>query len=195
MTIQDGTSTSKLALMKHLLSLLVLGFSLAGCGSDSSTSTTPTPTPAPTRVQVAGIWTITETRTSITGGECLQGTFDSTIGSVTTDTVTFTQNVAALTATTTANANGISCNWTGTADTDRFILNMSSCQTNASQFGLRCANGNVRDLRISSAAITAVINTDGSYTGTKADTYNITASGGFPQVGTMTFTETVSMKK
>src|SRR5881398_2738665 len=101
--------------MRHLPLLLLLGFSLAGCGNDSSTSAT-TPSPTPTRVQVAGIWTLLETRTGIIGGECLQGSLDSTIGMTGTDTINITQAGPALTAVTTAQANGVSCNWTGTAD-------------------------------------------------------------------------------
>ena len=137
--------------MRHLPLLLALGLSLTACGSDAPTTTptpAPAPAPAPIRVQVAGIWTLSETRTAITGGECLEGTLNSTIGSTGTDTINITQNVASLSATTTAQANGVSCFWSGTADTDRFVLNLTSCQTAANQFGVRCPNGNVRDLNI-----------------------------------------------
>src|SRR5437773_9888795 len=177
--------------MRRLLLLLILGFSPAACGNDSST---PAPAPTPARVQVAGIWTLSETRTGITGGECLQGSLDSTIGMTGTDTINITQAGPSLTAVTTAQANGISCNWTGTADTDRFVLNLSFCQSNANQLGLRCANNAVRDLRIASGLI-SIVRSNGSYTGTKADTYNVTGSGGFPQVGTMTFNANVTMTK
>jgi len=145
-------------------------------------------------VQVAGIWTMGETRTSVSGGECLEGTMQGTIGSSVTDTLTFTQNGTALTAVTTA-ANGVSCNWTGTADIGRFVLNLSFCQTNANTFGLRCSNGASRDLRISSAVINAQLNANGSYSGTKADTYSVVPAGSFTQVGTMTFNENVSITK
>ena len=184
--------------MKRLLSLLTLGLLIAACGSDSSTpnpAPSPTPAPTPTRVQVAGIWTMTETRTAVSGGECLEGTLNPTIGSVGTDTITFTQSGSSLTAVTTAQANGATCNWTGTADTDRFVLNMSSCQNTVNTFGVRCTNGNVRDLRIASAGITAIINANGTYTGTKAETYQVVVAGGFTQVGTLTTNENVSMTK
>ena len=179
--------------MRRLLLLLILGFSPAACGNDSST---PTPAPTPARVQVAGIWTLSETRTGITGGECLQGSLDSTIGMTGTDTINITQAGPALTAVTTAQANGVSCNWTGTADTDRFVLNLTSCQNNANQFNIRCTNGALRDLRIASAVITATINnTNGNYTGTKAEIYNVTNAGTVTQVGTMTSNENVLMTK
>jgi hypothetical protein len=178
--------------MRRLLFPVLLGFSLAACGSDSST---PAPSPTPTRVQVAGIWTLSETRTGITGGECLQGAADSTIGMTGTDTINITQAGPSLTAVTTAQANGVSCNWTGTADTDRFVLNLASCQNNANQFNLRCTNGALRDLRVASAVITAVIKPDFTYTGTKAEIYNVTNAGTLTQVGTMTFNENVSMTK
>ena len=181
--------------MKRLLLLVALGFSLAACGNDSPPPA-PTVTTPPPPLQLAGIWTMTETRTSVTNGECLDGTMNATVGSTVTDTLTFTQaqNSTSLTAVTTAQANGISCNWTGTADTDRFVLNLSFCQTNANQFGLRCANGAVRDLRIASSLI-SIVRSNGNYTGTKADTYNVTGSGGFPQVGTMSFNANVTMTK
>src|SRR5438105_4267990 len=160
--------------MKRLLLFAAISLTVIACGNDSTTPAPSTPTtPTPTRVQVAGIWTLTETRTGITGGECLQGTLDSTIGTTGTDTLTISQNGASLTAVTTAQANGVSCNWTGTADTDRFVLNLTTCQTNANQFNIRCANGAVRDLRVASSGIIAVINANGNYTGTKADTYNV----------------------
>ena len=177
---------------------LILVISIAGavaCGNDSTTTTTAPSNPTQ-RVQVGGIWTMTETRTSVSGGECLEGTMNSTVGSVVTDTLNITQNGSSLTGVTTANANGVSCNWTGTADTDRFVLNLSSCQTNANLFGLRCANGNTRDLRIASALITAIISANGAtYAGTKADTYNVTNAGTLTQVGTMTTNETVTVSK
>lgn len=181
--------------MKRLLLLAVITATVIACGSDSSTTPSPPSPPAPTRVQVAGIWTLTETRTGITGGECMQGMLDSTIGTTGTDTLTLTQSGSSLTAATTAQANGVSCNWTGTADTDRFALNLSSCQNNANQFGIRCANGAARDLRIASAGITAIINANGTYTGTKAEIYNVVIAGTLTQVGTMTFNENVSMTK
>ena len=141
---------------------------LTSCGSDSNSTPAPSPAPTPTRVQVGGIWTLAETRTGITGGECLEGTLNSTIGTTGTDTLNVTQNGASLTATTTAQANGVSCSWTGTADTDRFVLNLTTCQTNANQFNIRCPNGAVRDLRVASSGIIAVINANGTYTGTRS---------------------------
>ena len=167
---------------------------LTACGSDSSTPTSPAPS-TPARVQVAGIWNLSETRTGITGGECLEGTLNSTIGTTGTDTLNITQSGASLTAVTTAQANGVSCNWTGTADTDRFLLNLTTCQTNANQFNIRCANGAVRDLRVASSGIIAVINANGNYTGTKADTYNVVVAGTLTQVGTMSFNQNVTMTK
>lgn len=89
----------------------------------------------------------------------------------------------------------VSCNWSGTADTDRFALNLSSCQSNANQFGLRCANGATRDLRIASSGITAVVGANGNYTGTKADTYNVVLAGTTTQVGTLVIAANVTMTK
>src|SRR6266550_6307776 len=153
--------------MRRRLPFAAMALLLTACGSDSSTPTSPTPS-TPARVQVAGIWNLSETRTGITGGECLEGTLNSTIGTTGTDTLNISQSGASLTAVTTAQANGVSCNWTGTADTDRFVLNLTTCQTNANQFNIRCANGAVRDLRIASSGITTVINANGvTYTGTK----------------------------
>ena len=183
--------------MHRFVIVIGLAICLAGCGSDSIPSTPTTPaTPAPTVVQVAGVWTLTETRTSLTGGECLEGgTLQATVGSTFVDTMAFTQVGTGLTAISTAQNNGVSCNWTGTAGTDRFVLNMSSCQTNANVFGLRCSNGAMRDLRLSSAAMTLIINANGTYTGTKAETYNVVPAGTTTQVGTMVSNENASMTR
>ena len=181
--------------MRRLLFLFVFAFSFAACGNDSPPPA-PTVTTPPPPLQLAGIWTMTETRTTVSGGECLDGTMNATVGSTVTDTLTFTQaqNSTSLTAVTTTQANGISCNWTGTADTDRFVLNLSSCQNNANVFGLRCANGAARDLRIASSLI-SIVRSNGSYTGTKADTYNVDLANTFTQVSTMTFNANVTMTK
>ena len=179
--------------MHRFVIVISLAICLAGCGSDSSPST-PT-NPAPTPVQLAGIWTMTETRTSITGGECLDGALQATVGTTAVDTMVFTQNGTSLTAVSTAQSNGVSCNWTGTAGTDRFVLNLSSCQSNVNLFGLRCSNGAVRDLRIASGAMNLIINANGTYTGTKAETYNVVVAGSSSQVGTMIFNENASMTR
>jgi hypothetical protein len=178
--------------MKRIVAVTVV---VVGTGCSDSTTTPSTP-PPPKPVQVAGIWTLTETRTSVTGGECLDGSMQGTVGNVVTDTITITQNNSSLTAVTTANLNGVSCNWTGTADTDRLVLNLSSCQTNANLFGLKCANGASRDIRISSALINLIINAGGaSYSGSKAETYNVYPAGTLSQVGTMVFNENATMSK
>ena len=173
--------------MKRFLSGLGLSVILAACGSDS---TAPTPVP----VQLAGIWTMTETRTSVTGGECLDGTFQSGVGTAAQNTMTFTQNGTSLNATSTTQSNGVSCSWFGTADVGRFALTLSSCQSNANQLGLRCANGNVRDLKIAQSGITASLNSAG-YTGTKGDTYSVLVAGTQTLVGTVTVNSNVTMTK
>jgi len=65
----------------------------------------------------------------------------------------------------------------------------------ANQFGLRCANGATRDLRIASSGITAVVGANGNYTGTKADTYNVVLAGTTTQVGTLVIAANVTMTK
>jgi hypothetical protein len=185
--------TSRRAATHHLGSFVLA----VACGSDSpsTASSTTTTTTTPQRVQLAGVWTLTETRTSVTGGECLDGTMQGLVGGSITETMTFTQSAQSITAVSTVQANGVSCNWSGTADTDRFALNLSSCQSNANQFGLRCANGATRDLRIASSGITAVVGANGNYTGTKADTYNVVLAGTTTQVGTLVIAANVTMTK
>jgi len=179
-----------------LLAPLVLAVACGGDSPSTASSTMGTTTSTtPQRVQLAGIWTLTETRTSVTGGECLDGTMQGLVGGSITETMTFTQSAQSISAVSTVQANGVSCNWSGTADTDRFALNLSSCQSNANQFGLRCANGAVRDLRIASSGITAVVGANGNYTGTKADTYNVVVAGTTTQVGTFVISANVTMTK
>ena len=176
--------------MKRLISrlaVLVNVAALAACGSSSSM-----PTPQP--LQLAGIWTMTETRTSVTGGECLDGTFQPTVGTSNPMTMTFTQNGTSLNATGTGQSSGVTCSWSGTADVDRFALTLLSCQQNANQFGLHCANGAVRDLRIASSGISVVVTAAG-YAGTKSDTYNVDVGGTFTQVGALVVSSNVTMTK
>ena len=169
---------------------------LAACSDNkTSTPTTPTPTPAPPTVaQLAGVWTMTETRTALSGGECLEGTLNSTIGSVTPLTMSFNQNGSSLNASGTVQTTGISCSWTGTADVGRFALNMTSCQAAVNQIGIRCSNGAVRDLRIASSGLNAASTSTG-YAGTKSDTYNVVVSGTSQVVGTLTINSSIAMTK
>ena len=138
---------------------------------------------------------MTQKTTSVSGGECLAGAYDSSIGSSDKVTMTFTESGSSITAISTAQSNGISCNWTGTADTDRFALNLSTCQSAVNAIGVKCSNGSTRDVKIASSGMNMVIDANGTYSGTKADTYNVFNSGTSTQVGTLTFSYTVSMTK
>jgi hypothetical protein len=161
--------------------VLTLALLVAGCGGSSSPTS-----PTPQVVQVAGLRRITETLTSVSGGECFASTFQGLVGTSGEATLQVTQSGSSLQARATDNATGASCDYVGTAGAASFALNTSAC-TASDVIGAACANGARRDIRLQTGGYNGSIS-GGTATGTGAQTYNIVVSGTSSPVGTLTLT-------
>lgn len=166
--------------MRHTL-IVVLVCLLPAC-SDSPTS--PSPPPAPTVVQVGGVWSYSATLNSVSGGECVGELQQSAVGGVERGSLQITQTGSALTATSTSDVSGATCNFTGTAGAGSLALNGSFCSL-GSLTGIRCSNGSVRDMRIQTLGINATVS-GSSANGTRAETWNVFTGGTTNGVGTLT---------
>lgn len=171
--------------MKYLLPIVV-AFVVVGCSGNNS------PT-VPASAQVAGLWSGTITITGITGGECVGGLLQRSLGQQERETLSVTQNGATLTATSTSQSSGSSCSYTGTAGASSVVLNVTSC-TASDLLGITCANGARRDMRLQTAALNATVSGN-SGSGTSGSTYNILAAGTQAAVGVMTVNGAFTMTR
>ena len=153
----------------------------------------PTTPSLPAIAQVAGIWNATARITAVSGGECLGSLLQSAIGTTDQFSAAITQNGSSLNATVTSKSSGSSCGYTGTAGSNSIVLNVSSCQS-SDLFGVRCANGALRDMRLQAGAINATVS-GSSGSGTAANTYNVFVAGTSSGVGILTINESVSMTR
>jgi hypothetical protein len=150
----------------------------SACGDDGSPS-------SPSRtVQVGGVWSMNQTITSVSGGECFANIFQGLVGERGTGTAQIQQTGASLTATVTDDSSGGSCTYSGTAGSASAALNTTSC-TSSDLLGATCPTGGVRNIRLQTGAINASNVTTSSMSGTAAETYNITTASG-AGVGTLT---------
>jgi hypothetical protein len=173
-----------------MILVLALALSVASCGGSKS----PTAPTQPQTVQVGGVWTVTQSLTGVTGGECFATLFQGSIGSTARGTMQITQAGSSLTATFTSDANGSSCTYQGTAGASSMALNLVSC-TASDILGATCPNSTARrDIRILTAGING--NVSGSTaTGTAAETYNVNVAGTTSAVGTLTLNSSFSATK
>lgn len=153
------------------LPLVLAALLVAACSGDNGPSS-----PTPTTVQVGGVWSITTTVTSTSGGECFAPLFQSLIGTTGTGTVQIQQSGASLTATVTDDGGGGACTYTGTAGTNTIALNTTSC-TASDALGAQCPTGGTRNVRLQTGAFTGTV-TGTSVSGTSAETYNVTTGTG-----------------
>ena len=152
----------------------------ASCGDSAGSPTSPSKRTA----QVGGVWAITETINSVTGGECFSGMFQSTIGSVGRGTMQVSQTGDSLTATVTDDRTGGSCNYTGTAGESSISLNVVSC-TASDLIGAQCPGSNSkRDERLQTGGINGNIS-GSTATGTAAQSYNVVIAGTGTPMGSL----------
>jgi hypothetical protein len=151
----------------------VLASSL-GCGSPL----------APSSGQVAGAWIANATLVSVSGGECVGSALQGAVGSRDIFTTALKQTGTALVATVASQGNGTTCAYAGTVGGAVLTLDMTSCQSDRF-VGLRCGNGELRDLRLVSGAITAQVNAQVG-TGTDRSSWNVLMPGTTVSVGTLT---------
>lgn len=168
-------AVKRLLLSITLFCLPILG---NGCGGKSPSS------PSSRTVQVGGVWAVTSTLTSVTGGECLSAGFQSIVGAVDTGTMQISQVDSSLTATFTSNISGGSSSYQGTAGASSIALNETGCSA-CNLIGATCPNGARRDFRLQTGGVNATI-TGNSASGTAAETYNVFIAGTNSTVGVLT---------
>lgn len=173
--------------MKHFIIGVLLSLGVAGCGNSVST-------PTQTYVNAAGLWTGSQTLTSVTDGECVGDAYRALyLNQSIAYTLQVAQNAGALTAVATLTSNGAATNYTGTAATTSFTLNVTpSAAVTISGFG--CAGGVLRDLKLTAGTIAANVSGN-SATGTFTFTYNILTAGTQTSVGTMLLGGTTSLTR
>ena len=157
-----------------VIGLLVMAW---GCGS---------PPLAPS-TQVSGAWLANSTLVSVSGGECVGATLLTTDAPRDIFTTALKQSGSTLEATVASAANGTSCAYTGTLDGRAVVLNLTSCQT-ARVSGVRCANGALRDLQLTSGSIAATVSDQTSGSGSDTSTWSVFVPGGAVKAGDLTLT-------
>lgn len=162
--------------------ILIVGVSACSGGGGSHTPTAPSPPPP---VQVAGVWSLSETITAITGGECFASALQSAVNTGGTGTLQITQTGGSLTARATDDSNGASCDYTGTAGSSSWALNTTTC-TASDVIGAMCPNGARRDIRLQTGGYNASTVTTTSASGTGAQTFNVFVANTQNAVGTLT---------
>lgn len=180
----NGSSVSG----QHRSHAFVVGLALTallGCGGDSSPSS-PSPQPA----NVAGVWAYQATLASINGGECVGSSLP--IGATDRGTIQITQAGSSLTAVLTSTDDGTSCSYAGTAGASTVALNITACAVGG--FRVSCTNGAVRNVQISTGALTLNVAAAGTASGTQVETYNITTTAGAP-VGVLTLNATMNAQR
>ena len=121
---------------------------------------------------------------SVSGGECVGATLQSTTGSRDIFAAHIQQSDRALTATVGYQGNQTSCSFTGGMNASTLTLNMTSCQADRVR-SFRCANGDVRDLQLVTDALSGEASS-GYGTGTGTSTWRVTAPGSTASLGTLT---------
>ena len=150
--------------------MVCLVLATAACGGSDEPSTPPTGPSSP--VQVGGNWSYTLRLTSASGGECVGADLQNATGLTDSGTLEITQAGAALTATVRSDLVSGACSYTGTANTDSFVLNLTRCDSGMVQPGYACSNRAIRDLEYITNPINASVSGT-TATGTSVETYNI----------------------
>jgi len=172
------------AVKRALLGLVTL-FAIS-CGSNSSGPS------STSSAQIAGDWRGTVTRTSVTGGECLGPLFQATVGASSSITVTFTQSGSAASAKVT-NAPAF-LNYTGSVTQNAVTMSGSTC-IGCDLMSYPCPNSNaLRDVRIQTFAMNGTV-AGNSLTGTGSTTYNVFVAGTSTQVGTLSWSDSLSLTR
>lgn len=163
----------------HTSALAVaLAFTIS-CGGGNGSPTGPAAI-----AQVAGVWSLSTTVTGVSGGECFAPVFQTLVGSRGTGTIQIQQSGSSLTATSTDDASGSSCTYSGTAGANSVAVNTTSC-TASDVLGASCPNGaGLRNIRLQTGGVNATLSGN-TLSGTAAETYNVTTTGG-TGVGTLT---------
>ena len=176
-----------------VVAVAMVGATCGGGGDSSPTTPTPTTPPAPTYVNAAGLWTGTDRLTSVIGGECVGSIYTAAIGTTTPITMQVTQNGSAVTAVVTGTTTGVYTNYSGTAGSSSIALSWTFSSAGIIT-GVRCSNGQLRDLKVNDSTINANISGN-SASGTSAATSNVYVSGTQTSVGVLVLTASYSMTR
>ena len=156
-----------------LLGLMAIAW---GCGSPLAPST-----------RVSGAWLGNSTLASVSGGECIGATLLLADAPRDVFTTALRQVGSSLDATVASAANGTSCAYAGTIDGSAVTLNLTACQS-ARVTAARCANGAVRDLRLTSGTIVATVDNQSSGRGTDTSTWSVFEPGNETPIAVLTLT-------
>jgi hypothetical protein len=158
--------------------ILVWAGLLTGCGNNLS----------PSSEQLAGAWNANSTLAAVTGEECLGGALINAIGSRDIFAAAINQSGKVLDALVTSHGNGTICAFTGTASGSAVTLNLTSCQ--AARIGpLRCGDGAVRELRLTSERISGSVS-GGRGGGNDSSTWNVFIPGSAAPVAILSLSAT-----
>src|SRR5689334_5951640 len=152
--------------------------SVSACGDSTSPA-------APSTEHVSGVWMGHITLRSVSGGECVGTTLQSSAGSSRDIFAAhIQQNDEALTATVGYQGNQTSCSFSGTIKGDAVTLNMTSCEADRIR-NFRCADGSIRELQL--VGDTMMSHPSLGYgTGTETSTWSVTAPGSTTSLGRLT---------
>lgn len=139
---------------------------------------------SPSIEKVSGVWMGHITLRSASGGECVGGTLQASLGSRDIFAAHIQQADRNLNATVGYQGNQTSCAFTGTANGGGVNLNMMSCEADRVR-SFRCANGEVRDLQLVADTMTAGAS-NGYGAGTETSSWRVVAPGSAATVGTLT---------
>lgn len=176
--------------MKRIAVIILSLLLFPACGGGDSSPTSPSSSQV---AQVGGVWNVTTTYTSVTGGECLAPALQTAIGTTDRGTMQITQSGSSLTATFTSNSSGGSSSYQGTAGASSIALNALSC-TACNLIGATCSNGARRDFRLQTGGVNATVRGN-TATGTGAETYNVFVAGTNTTVGTLIINSSFSATK
>jgi hypothetical protein len=123
------------------------------------------------------------TLTSVTGGACVGGALQASLGNRDIFAAVIQQSSTSLTATISSQGNQTSCSYSGSATGTSVTLNLSSCQAGRVA-AFRCPDGTRYDLQLTADRITAQASSAGP--GTSTSTWNVMAAGSTAPVATVT---------
>jgi len=141
---------------------------------------------APSTGRVAGAWLANSQLATAGGGECVGAILQSATVRRDVFTTAVKQVGTALEATVASQGNGTSCSYSGSVNGSALALNLASCQA-ARIVGVRCSNGELRDVQLVNGAIAANVDAQlGTGSGRETSSWTIYVAGTTTPVDTLT---------
>ena len=139
----------------------------------------------PSGSSVAGAWVANSTLDSVSGGECVGVTLQGAIGSRDIFLTAVNQKGSTLEATVSSPVNGTSCAYDGRLDGGSVRLTKNACRTDRIT-GVRCGDGQTRDLQLSTGTMAVSVSAQVSGQGTDTSTWNIFVPGASVPIAALT---------